>query len=132
MTIIEDEDLLVPDILSARIPSKLKEGIGLLMRLEKRKISNIAMILIEESIPVKIKIHDHKNQLMPIRSEYGDRVLTQRVALDGNDGDYKLKPGLWISFLDDNGGGIKGFIIDKSEALTLAANLSIFLNEVNL
>jgi hypothetical protein len=132
MPTIDTEENVVPDILAARIPEKLKADIGLLMRLERRKISNIAMILIEEAIPVKKKIHDHKNQLMPVRSEHGESIFIQRVALDGNDGDYKMKPGLGISFIDKDGNGPVGFMIDKSEALALAANLSIFLNEVNL
>lgn len=132
MPTIDSEETLDQHVLSIRISGKLKDDITYLMRLEKRKLSNMAMLLIEEAVPLKNKIHDQKNQLMPIRSEHGERVLIQRVALEGDEGNYKMKPGLGISFVDKDGNGPSSFMIDKSEALTLAANLSIFLNEVNL
>lgn len=120
----------IPETLTARIPEKLKADIAALMLLEKRKISNVAMMLIEEGIPVKKKVHDHRHQLMPIVKNSIEVIRTQRHPLEPEGGDFKMRPGLFIGFID----GVKsnGFILTKEEALIMAANLSIFLNEVTL
>lgn len=116
----------IPEILTARLPEEIKGDLADLMLLEKRRVSDMSIRLMEEAIPIKKKIHDHKHQLMPIYRNSIDVMRTQRVALDGPEGDYKMRPGLLLSF---NG---SGFILSKEEALVMAANLSIFLNEVNI
>lgn len=132
MDILEETKPKVPEILTARLPENIKGDIGDLMLLEKRKISHLAIMLIEESIPVKMKIHAHKHEMVSIYKNSVEVVRTQRIALDGENANYKSSPGLFISFNDHKSGKLSGFNLSKAEALTMAANLSIFLNEVNL
>lgn len=131
MDIPELGEKTVPNMIAARIPAEMKPELIQLMALEKRKLNNLFMLLLKEGIPLKRKVHEQKSMLIETILPAGHQLSFSRSPLIDNQ-DYKDSPGLLMEV--KHGVHMIPFQvkITKENALTLAANLSIFLNEVNL
>lgn len=131
MEIPELGEKTVPEMIALRVPNEMKPSLVKLMALEKRKLNNLFLLLLKEGIPIKQKVHGQKNILTDAVISSGEKLCFERRSLD-HESDYKDNPGLLIEISN----GVKMapiyLMVSKENAMTLAANLSIFINEVNL
>lgn len=120
------EEIKIPPVIATRLPEFLKKPFGKLLLFEKKQPGTLIHTLLSEIIPIKQKIFDQKFILEPIEFDGGNVLSVTR----GTD-DYDTHPRLKI-ISSNSDGEICSHYIDKKDALTLAANLSIFLNEVHI
>lgn len=131
MELIEAERPLIPNLITARIPEILKPYLSDLTLLERRKLATVIVMLLNEGVAVKKKVHEHKHTLLDIQTEDGSSFTFNRVPF--KDGlAYKDNPGLLVTLNTSPNLISESIKLSKEMALTMAANLSIFLNEVNL
>lgn len=130
MEITETERPSIPNLITARIPDSLKPHLQDLTLLERRRLGTVVVMLINEGVPVKKKVHDHKHTLIDIIDKGFENISFARVPYSGDK--YKDDPGLSITITNDEAIEDVSICLSKEMALSFAANLSIFLNEVNL
>jgi hypothetical protein len=130
MELTEPERQSIPNLITARIPDFLKPLLSDLTLLERRRLGTVVVMLINEGIPVKRKVHDHKYTLIDIVDKDSESISFTRVPYDGEL--YKDSPGLNITINHPDAIEEVSICLSKEMALSFAANLSIFLNEVNL
>jgi|ERR1700761_1814770 len=131
MELITTERPTIPDLITARIPEKLKPYISDLMLLERRKLATIIVMLLTESVSIKKKVHEHKHTLQRVNGENGIFLTFNREPHQRGK-DYNESPGLNLTLNKNPNDTSDSIILSKESALVLAANLSIFLNEVNI
>lgn len=132
MEAIDPEIKQESSLITCRFPAGIRSELIDLVKLERRKLSSLVVYLISEITAVKKKVYEQKNHLDDITIP-GYIVSTKRTSLSGDDSEYDKHPGLEISVNSvKSGERLNTLILSKQDALTLAANLHIYLNEVNL
>jgi hypothetical protein len=131
MEIPELGEMTVPKMFAARIPHDMRVELIKLMAVEKRKLNTLFLLLVKEGIPLKKKVHEQKNMLIDVPLTGGDKISFARHPLSEG-GEYKENPGLVMEISNGFAYAPVFLKITKENAMTIAANLSIFLNEVNI
>lgn len=130
MDVTQTEKPVIPNLITARIPEILKPYLSDLTLLERRKLATVIVMLLNEGVAVKKKVHEHKHTLLDVIDDEGNSVSFERRPFKGIN--YKDNPGLSITTNITIAGQEADITLSKEMALAFAANLSIFLNEVNL
>lgn len=126
----EIESPVLSEAIGIRFPNDLKPEILTLMKLEDRKFGNVVISLIKQYLPIKRRVHEQRNNMDLIKIDSSTEVSFNRTPIEGED--YDASPGLRLIIVQSEGRNICDFILTKEAALKISANLSIFLNEVNL